>query len=141
MKKLLNDAAARATRYLEELRDRRVAPSGRALEALRELDHPFPNEPIRPEAVLEILDRVGSPATVGMAGGRYFGFVIGGSLPAALAANWLAGAWDQCAGLFVASPIATVLEEVSLGWLLDVLQLPAGSAGAFVTGATVANFT
>src|SRR5260370_24990768 len=68
MTTLLNDAAARATRYLEELGDRRVAPSGEALETLRELEHPFPNEPIRPEAVLEILDRVGSPATVGMAG-------------------------------------------------------------------------
>ena len=78
---------------------------------------------------------------MGMAGRRYFGFVIGGSLPAALAANWLAGAWDQCPGLFAASPIGTVLEEVSLGWLLDVLKLPAGSGGAFVTGATAANFT
>jgi glutamate/tyrosine decarboxylase-like PLP-dependent enzyme len=76
-----------------------------------------------------------------MAGRRYFGFVIGGSLPAALAANWLAGAWDQCPGLFVASPIGTVLEEVSLSWLLDVLKLPAGSGGGFVTGATVANVT
>ena len=93
------------------------------------------------ERVLEILDRIGSPATTGMAGRRYFGFVIGGSLPAALAANWLAGAWDQCPGLFAASPIGTVLEEVSLGWLLDVLKLPAQSGGAFVTGATVANFT
>ena len=78
---------------------------------------------------------------MGMAGRRYFGFVMGGSLPAALAANWLAGAWDQCPGLFAASPIGTVLEEVSLGWLLDVLRLPAGSGGAFVTGATMANFT
>ena len=76
-----------------------------------------------------------------MAGRRFFGFVIGGSLPAALAANWLAGAWDQCPGLFAASPIGTVLEEVSLGWLLDVLKLPAGSGGAFVTGATMASFT
>ena len=91
--------------------------------------------------MLETLDRIGSPATTGMAGRRYFGFVIGGSLPAALAANWLAGAWDQNPGLFVASPIATVLEEVSLGWLLDVLKLPAGCGGAFVTGATMANFT
>ena len=88
-----------------------------------------------------MLDRIGSPATMGMAGRRFFGFVIGGSLPAALAANWLAGAWDQNPGLFVASPIGTVLEEISLGWLLDVLKLPAGSGGAFVTGATVAYFT
>jgi glutamate/tyrosine decarboxylase-like PLP-dependent enzyme len=91
--------------------------------------------------VLETLDRIGSPATMGMASRRYFGFVIGGSLPAALAANWLAVAWDQCPGLFVASPVGTVLEEVSLRWLLDSLKLPAGSGGAFVTGATMANFT
>jgi glutamate/tyrosine decarboxylase-like PLP-dependent enzyme len=141
MKALLNDAAARAARYLEELRDRRVAPSQTSLQQLSELDQPFPETPARPEAVLEILDRVGSPATVANAGGRFFGFVLGGSLPAALAANWLAGAWDQCAGLFAASPIATVLEEVSLRWLLDALRLPAESGGAFVTGATVANFT
>jgi glutamate/tyrosine decarboxylase-like PLP-dependent enzyme len=90
---------------------------------------------------LEALDRIGSPATMGMAGRRYFGFVIGGSLPAALAANWLAGAWDQCPGLFLASPIGTILEEVSLKWLLDVLKLPAECGGSFVTGATLANFT
>jgi glutamate/tyrosine decarboxylase-like PLP-dependent enzyme len=141
MKALLNDAAARATRYLEELQDRRVSPSQKSLQRLTELDHPFPEQPTTPEAVLEILDSIGSPATVANAGGRFFGFVIGGSLPAALAANWLAGAWDQCAGLFAASPIATVLEEVSLRWLLDVLRLPEESGGAFVTGATVANFT
>jgi glutamate/tyrosine decarboxylase-like PLP-dependent enzyme len=88
-----------------------------------------------------MLDRIGSPATMAMAGRRYVGFVIGGSLPAALAANWLAGTWDQCPGLFAASPIGTVLEEVSLYWLLDVLKLPAGSGGAFVTGATMGNFT
>lgn len=88
-----------------------------------------------------MLDELGSPATMGIAGRRFFGFVIGGSLPAALGANWLASAWDQNAGLFAATPIATVLEEVSLQWLLDVLSLPAGSGAAFVTGATVANFT
>jgi glutamate/tyrosine decarboxylase-like PLP-dependent enzyme len=78
---------------------------------------------------------------MGMAGPRFFGWVIGGSLPAALAANWLAGTWDQNAGLFVATPIATVLEEVTLGWVADALRLPAGCGGGFVTGATVANFT
>jgi glutamate/tyrosine decarboxylase-like PLP-dependent enzyme len=141
MKALLYDVAARAARYLEQLAGRPVAPARESLAQLRELDTPFPAQPSSPEAVLELLDRVGSPATVANAGARYFGFVIGGSLPAALAANWLAGAWDQNAGLFVSSPIATVLEEISLRWLLDALHLPAQSGAAFVTGATAANFT
>ena len=141
MRALLNLTAETAARYLQGLEDRRVAPSPEALAGLAELDEPLPELPMDAACVLETLDRIGSPATMGMAGRRYFGFVIGGSLPAALAANWLAGAWDQCPGLFAASPIGTVLEEVSLNWLLDALKLPAGSGGAFVTGATVANFT
>jgi glutamate/tyrosine decarboxylase-like PLP-dependent enzyme len=141
MRALLNLTAETAACYLENLEDRSVAPSPEALVGLTELDEPLPELPMEAGCVLETLDRVGSPATTGMAGRRYFGFVIGGSLPAALAANWLAGAWDQCPGLFAASPIGTVLEEVCLGWLLDVLKLPAGSGGAFVTGATMANFT
>jgi glutamate/tyrosine decarboxylase-like PLP-dependent enzyme len=141
MRDLLNQAAAIAALYLETLDERGVSPTPEALARLAELNQPLQQDPQNPAAVLEMLDRIGSPATMGMAGRRYFGFVIGGSLPAALAANWLAGAWDQCPGLFAASPIGTVLEEVSLGWLLDVLRLPAGSGGAFVTGATVANFT
>lgn len=141
MRALLNLTAETAARYLESLEDRSVAPSPEALMGMTELDEPLPELPMEAGCVLETLDRIGSPATMGMAGRRYFGFVIGGSLPAALAANWLAGAWDQCPGLFAASPIGTVLEEVSLGWLLDVLKLPAGSGGAFVTGATMANFT
>ena len=130
-----------AARYLETLDGRGVAPTPEALAGLAELNEVLPEQPQDAAAVLEMLDRIGSPATMGMAGRRFFGFVIGGSLPAALAANWLAGAWDQNPGLYAASPIGTVLEEVSLGWLLDVLKLPAGSGGAFVTGATVANFT
>lgn len=88
-----------------------------------------------------MLDELGSPATMGIAGSRFFGWVIGGSLPAALGANWLASAWDQNAGLFIATPIASTLEEVSIRWLLEVLALPPGCGAAFVTGATVANFT
>ena len=141
MRELLNRTADIAARYLETLENRSVAPSEAALAGLTELDEPLSELPMDAGYVLEMLDRVGSPATTGMAGRRYFGFVIGGSLPAALAANWLAGAWDQCPGLFAASPIGAVLEEVSLGWLLDVLKLPADSGGAFVTGATLANFT
>lgn len=141
MRDLLSLTADTAARYLEKLEDRSVAPSPEALASLAELDELLPELPMESKCVLEMLDRIGSPATTGMAGRRYFGFVIGGSLPAALAANWLAGAWDQCPGLFAASPIGTVLEEVSLAWLLDVLKLPAAAGGAFVTGATVANFT
>ena len=141
MRELLDCAAQRAARYLEDLRERRVGPSAEAIRALQGFAEPMPEEPADPEAVLRLLDETGSPATVGMAGPRFFGFVIGGSLPAALAANWLAGAWDQNPGLFITSPTATVLEEVSLAWLLDVLALPAGCGAGFVTGATVANFT
>jgi glutamate/tyrosine decarboxylase-like PLP-dependent enzyme len=82
-----------------------------------------------------------SPATLACAGPRFFGFVIGGSLPGALAANWLAGAWDQNAGLYVTTPGVAFLEVVALRWLVDLFELPAGTGGAFVTGATVANFT
>src|SRR5262245_49900424 len=74
-----------------------------------------------------------------MAGPRFFGFVIGGSLPVAVAANWLATAWDQNTGLYNSTPGTSMFEEVALKWLLDALQLPSTSAGAFVTGTTVAH--
>ncbi|HYI95787.1 MAG TPA: pyridoxal-dependent decarboxylase [Bryobacteraceae bacterium] len=141
MRDLLHLTAETAARYLDNLDDRGVAPSPKALASLTELYEPFPELPMEDSSVLASLDRIGSPATTAMAGQRYFGFVMGGSLPAALAANWLAGAWDQCPGLFVASPIGAVLEEVCLGWLLDALKLPDDCGGAFVTGATMANFT
>ena len=141
MRDLLTRAAALAAHYLETLDARSVAPTPEAVAALAQLRQPLQVRPKPPEEVLETLHRIGSPATVAMAGKRFFGFVIGGSLPAALAANWLAAAWDQNAGLYISSPVSSVLEDVSLGWLLDVLKLPPGSAGAFVTGATVANFT
>jgi glutamate/tyrosine decarboxylase-like PLP-dependent enzyme len=141
MRDLLRQTADIAARYLETLDQRTVAPTPEAIAGLNELVEPMPEGPTEAASVLETLDRIGSPATTGMAGRRYFGFVIGGSLPAALAANWLAGAWDQNPGLFIASPIATVLEEVTRDWLLDVLKLPAGCGAAFVTGATMANFT
>jgi glutamate/tyrosine decarboxylase-like PLP-dependent enzyme len=91
--------------------------------------------------VVRLLDEVGSPATVASAGGRYFGFVVGSAAPAALAAAWLTSAWNQNAGLFVLSPVAARLEEISLGWIREMLGLPAGTEGAFVSGATMANVT
>jgi len=118
-----------------------VSPTAEAVGGLAGFAEPFPDAPAAAEDVLRMLDELGSPATVGSAGPRHFGFVMGGSLAAALAANWLASAWDQNAGLFVATPVATLLEEVALGWLLDVLALPRECGAGFVTGATVANFT
>jgi glutamate/tyrosine decarboxylase-like PLP-dependent enzyme len=141
MKALLSSASKRAIRYLEGLRERRVFPSGDTRQRLAELEFAFPQEPTSPVRVLELLDEIGSPATVASAGGRYFGFVTGGSLPAALAASWLAAAWDQNGTYTVMSPVASKLEKVALDWLLEALGLPAGTGVGFVTGATMANFT
>jgi glutamate/tyrosine decarboxylase-like PLP-dependent enzyme len=138
---LLESAAARGLRYLEGLEHRGVAPSPEAITALGRLDTPLPERPSDPEAVLALLDEIGSPATMAMAGPRFFGFVIGGVLPAALAASWLAAAWDQNSALHEVTPGTATIERVALDWLLDLLRLPPGTAGAFVTGATVANFT
>ncbi|MCL4559254.1 MAG: aminotransferase class V-fold PLP-dependent enzyme [Chloroflexi bacterium] len=141
MDDLFMNAAERASLYLNGLNSRSVAPRPEALRRLPELGGPLPENGEDPVQVLALLDEIGSPATTASAGGRYFGFVIGGSLPAALASNWLAGAWDQDAGMVVASPATAAIEEISLGWLRDVLRLPAGSGAGFVTGATMANFT
>lgn len=141
MRKLLSGTADRAIRYLEGLDSRGVAPVPAAIDRLKQWDEPLPDEPTDPETVVALLDEVGSPATVAMAGPRYFGFVPGGALPATLAANWLAGAWDQNTGLAAIAPGTAMLERIALRWLLDVLGLPPTCGGAFVTGATMANFT
>src|SRR5262245_5982389 len=93
--RLLANVAERSGRYLTQLRERRVEPGEAALAALKELDVPLQDAPLSAESVIEELDRVAAPATVGIAGPRYFGFVNGGALPAALAANWLSTAWEQ----------------------------------------------
>src|SRR5574341_538867 len=116
MERLLQDAAQRAWRYRRGLADRRVAPTPEAVAGLTRLDQPLPERPTEPGEVLALLDDVGSPATMASAGGRFFGFVVGGALPAAVAANWLAGAWDQNAGIVILSPIAAKLEEVAMRW-------------------------
>ena len=139
MNKILSDAAARAIRYLKDIETRAVAPTPAAIASLRTFDEPLPALASDPADTLRLLDEVGSPATMGMAGPRFFGFVIGGSLPVTLAANWLAGAWDQNSVLYRATPGTAHLEQVALRWLLDVLGLPREATGAFVTGATVAN--
>ena len=138
---LLDDAARRGAAYVAGLGTRAVRPSPVAVAGLTELEQPLGDEPRAPAAVLAELDRLVSPATMAMSGPRFFGYVIGGSLPVALAANWLATAWDQNAALAKASPGVSRIESVTLDWLVEVLGLPAGTQGGFVTGATMANFT
>src|SRR5437016_6500998 len=138
---VLSLAADKARSYVRGAGERRVGPSEAAVVALAELHEPFPLSPCDPMAVIKRLDEIGSTATVATTGGRYFGFVNGGMVPAALAANWLAGAWNQNAALRVMSPIAAELEEVVLRWVCEALGLPPECEGGLVTCATMANFT
>ena len=139
MRELLTAAAVRAIRYLEGLNERDVAPDPTVVARLAELAIPLPTNPSPADETMALLDSY-SAATMAMAGPRFFGFVIGGVLPAALAANWLASAWDQNAALAEVTPLPAKVEDVALGWLRDVLGLPPETGGGFVTGATMANF-
>jgi glutamate/tyrosine decarboxylase-like PLP-dependent enzyme len=138
---LLDRTAALADGFLEILPDRKVGPEV-DLAALREaLGGPLPEDGEEPLTVVERLAADSEPGLVASAGPRYFGFVVGGGVPAALAADWLTSAWDQNAGLYALSPAAAVVEEVVAAWLIDLLALPEGSGVGFTTGATMANFT
>ena len=140
MRELLGMVAERGATYVEGVGERRVSPGAEALAGLARFREKLPEGPTEARRVIEMLDDVGSPATVASTGGRYFGFVIGGTLPAAMAANWLASAWDQNVALRVMSPAAAELEDVVLGWICDALRLSAECDGGFVTCATAANF-
>ncbi len=140
-RKLFDDAAQRGITYRESIEDRAVAPSAAAVAAAEKFVEPMPEKGTDDLEVLAMLDDVGSPATVAMAGPRYFGFVIGGSLPVTVATNWLATAWDQNVGMHEVTPAISTLERVAMDWMIDLFGLPNESAAAFVTGATVANFT
>lgn len=135
-------AAHRAAAYRRAIADRRVSPEPAALERLVErLGGPLPEGPGDAQDMLAELDGAGSPATIASTGGRFFGFVIGSSLPAAVAAGWMASAWDQNTALLVPAPATTLIEQITLDWMLEILDLPRESAGAFVTGGQMANFT
>jgi glutamate/tyrosine decarboxylase-like PLP-dependent enzyme len=136
---LLAEAAHRTLEYLRGLEARSVAPSAEAVAALRQLDEPLPQEPSAAEATFRLLDRVGSPATMGSAGGRFFGFVIGAALPVTVAAHWLATGWDQNANMVVLSPAACAIESVAERWLVDLLGLPEQATCSLVTGTTTAD--
>lgn len=138
---LLQDACRRSLDYLGGLAERPVAADPAAVAALDGLDFELPARGLAAPDVLARLDTLGSPATVASGGPRYFGFVTGGALPVAQAASWLTTAWDQNAALSVMSPAAARLSAVALRWVTELLGLPAGCAGGFVTGATMANVT
>ena len=138
---LLKRAARDAMDYLEGVDARAMAPSAEAVRKLSALRGPLPAGATSAETVLHLLQEFGSPATMAKTNGRFFGFVTGDCLPAALAAAWLVSAWDQNAAHHVQSPVAAELEETAMEWVRDLLGLPAGTSGAVVTGATMANFS
>ncbi len=140
MRELLMAAAERAIRYLEDLSERGVAPDPSVVARLAELAVQLPTDPSPANETMTLLDSYNA-ATMAMAGPRFFGFVIGGVLPAALATNWLASAWDQNSALAEVTPLSAKLEDIALVWLRDVLGLPSETGVGFVTGATMANFT
>ncbi|WP_216825831.1 pyridoxal-dependent decarboxylase [Ruegeria sp. EL01] len=130
-----------ANAYLETIYDRNVAPTEIAVAGLDDFDRPMPTSAGDPNETLRLLDRLGSPATTATTGGRFFGLVVGGTLPASLGARMLASAWDQVVFNNATSPIGVKLEQVVAKWVLDILSLPDKSSVGFVTGATMANFT
>ncbi len=130
-----------ALRYLDELPARRVGEQATLGELRERLGAPLAEAGEAPEAVLRRLAEAAGPGLVGSAGPRYFGFVIGGGLPAALGADWLTSTWDQNAGLYAVSPAAAVVEEVAAAWVLDLLGLPPTASVGFVTGCQMAHVT
>jgi glutamate/tyrosine decarboxylase-like PLP-dependent enzyme len=130
-----------ATDWLASLAQRPV-PAGVALDKVAEaLGRELPDSPADPAEVVDLLATTVEPGLVAMPSGRFFGFVIGGTHPAALGADWLVSAWDQNTALRAVTPGVVAVEDVAASWLLDLLGLPSGSAVGFVTGATTANFT
>ena len=137
----LRRAAELAEQHLDGLAARPVGGTLGYDDAVAALDEPLPDHGEDPAAVIERLATVAGPATVASPGPRYFGFVTGGALPAALGADWLASAWDQNAFSRVSSPAAAAIEAVAERWVLEALGLPADAGVGFTTGATMGNFT
>jgi glutamate/tyrosine decarboxylase-like PLP-dependent enzyme len=138
---LLDKTRALALDYLVSLEDRPVWARASYGEMVERLGGPLPGEPVAPAEVVADLARRADPGLTAGTSGRFYGFVQGGTLPAALAADWLTAAWDQNAGLSALSPAGSAAETVVAGWLLDLLGLPARASVGFVTGGMMANFT
>ena len=141
MDEIINIFSEKAKRYIKSINSRSVFPAPEDIERMKYLDIPLQDYSVEPLEVINELDKFGSPATVASTGNRYFGFVIGGASPAPLAANLLAGVWDQNAGIEVASPVSSFLETICRKWLIGLMKLPLETEVGFVTGATMANFT
>lgn len=137
----LDRAHALALTWLASLEERRVPPTATVAEVAARLGTDLPDGPTGPEVVIDLLASACEPGLTAMPSGRFFGFVIGGTHPAALAADWLVSAWDQNSGLRTITPAHSAVEEIAEAWLLDLLGLPPESAVGFVTGGTMANFT
>jgi glutamate/tyrosine decarboxylase-like PLP-dependent enzyme len=138
---LLRRTAELALEFLDGLPHRPVGATATIEELRAALGGPLPERGEAPREVVEKLARAADPGLIGMAGPRYFGFVIGGHLPAALAADWLTSTWDQNATLYVSAPANSVAEEAAAGWLLEILRLPRTASVGFTTGCMMANFT
>jgi glutamate/tyrosine decarboxylase-like PLP-dependent enzyme len=136
------DVAARIAReYIDSLPVRPVGARAGMDELRSRLARPLSDRGEDPQVVIEELAHDVAPGLVASGGPRYFGFVIGGALPAAVAADWLTSAWDQNGGGYVVSPALSVVEEVAAAWLRDVLGLPSSCGLGFVTGCQMAHFT
>jgi glutamate/tyrosine decarboxylase-like PLP-dependent enzyme len=141
MRELLHETADLAADFLESLPERPVFPRVEVDELRARLGGPVPEGPTDAREVVRALAAAGDAGAVAIPSGRYFGFVIGGTVPAALAADWLTSTWDQNAGLYVGGPAASVVEEVAGEWLAELLGLPRGMSFAFVTGTQMAHAT
>jgi glutamate/tyrosine decarboxylase-like PLP-dependent enzyme len=137
----LDRAHAHALEWLDSLAERPVPPRLTTEEVAARLDRVLPDAPTDAATVVGELAAACDPGLTAIPGGRFFGFVIGGTHPAALAVDWLVSAWDQNAGLRLLTPAHSAVEDLTESWLLDLLGLPPGSAVGFVTGGTMANFT
>jgi hypothetical protein len=141
IRRLLDQTAGLAADYLEALPERPVGWLADVEELRSALGGPLPETAADPQQVISELAAGVQPGLVASPGGRYFGFVIGGTTPAAVAADWLTSAWDQNAGLFVCCPSSAVVEEVVGTWLTELLGLPAGVGFGLVTGCQMAHVT
>jgi glutamate/tyrosine decarboxylase-like PLP-dependent enzyme len=139
--RVLDVAGERARRYLAEVADRPVREEAGVKELRASLDRKLPDEGEDPATVVDELAEAAEPGLIALGNPRYFGFVIGGTLPAALGADWLVSAWDQIASLYVCGPSASVAEEVAGRWILELLGLPGTAGFGLTTGGTMANFS